>query len=241
MATGPGDGPAPHCITQQPGSTHSHALGRLQLGVAARGYTPNPLQYAGLPVDSTDRPGSVRRLTSRNHHSCNTRAGVIGLANYLLVVINVDESPELVDKARELSAADPDAEFVLLAPATPPSPLELLFEPSCTARRLASRRCQRVRDQLIAANICLVAARLGNFLPIRAVEDALRFTEYSALVIAAPKRALLHMFRCDQCCRIARRFPQIKVLHAAGICVEPGAIAVRAAATTRSRSPQRLR
>lgn len=161
------------------------------------------------------------------------------MANYLLVLIDVDESPELVARARELSAADPEAQFVLLAPATPPSPLDLLFEPSCSARRLASRRSQRVRDQLIGAKVRVVAARLGNFVPIHAVEDALRFTEYSALVIAAPRHALLHLLHCDLCCRIARRFPQVRVIHAAGTRVGPGATAV-SAATTRSRSPQRL-
>jgi hypothetical protein len=182
----------------------------------------------------------VRLLTAFSRRLCNTRAGIIGLANYLLVLIDVDESPELVASARELSAADPVAEFVLLAPATPPSPLDLLFEPACTARSLASRRSQRVRDQLTAAGVRVGAARLGNFVPMRAVEDALRFSNYSALVVAAPKHALLHLFHRDLSCRIARRFPQVMVIHAAGICVGPGATAVSAAAK-RSRSPQQLR
>lgn len=182
----------------------------------------------------------MRLLTAFSRQLCKTQAGIIGLANYLLVLIDVDESPELVARARELSAADPVAEFVLMAPATPPSPLDLLFEPACTARRLASRRSQRVRDQLIAAGVRVVAARLGNFVPMRAVEDALRFSNYSALVVAAPKHALLHLLHRDLGCRIARGFPQVMVIHAAGICVGPGATAVSAAAT-RSQSPQQLR
>ena len=198
-----------------------------------------PTHIACNPHPQTVPAGAVRRLTASKVHSCNTRAGIIGLANYLLVLIDVDESPELVDRARQLSAADPGAEFVLLAPATPPSPLDLLFSPSCTARRLASRRSQRVRPQLVEAGVRLVAARLGNFDPLCAVEDALRYTTYAALVVATPKHALLHLFHRDLACRIARRFPQVRVIHAAGVCLQPGATGFSATAT-RSRSPQRL-
>lgn len=180
----------------------------------------------------------MRRLTARNYNRCNTQAGIITLANYLLVLVDDDESPGLIARARELSAADRSAEFVLLTPATPPSPLDFLFEPSCTGIRLARRRSQPVRVQLIAVGVRLVAARLGNFDPISAIDDALRFSTYSALIVAAPKHPLLHRFHRDLPCRIARRFPQVRVIHAAGVSHEPDASAVSAPAT-RARSPQR--
>lgn len=136
------------------------------------------------------------------------------MANYLLVLHGLDDSSELVDAARELSETDPEARFVLLVPAAVLQPLDVLLLPPCTPTQLARQRAGRVRAELMSAGVNLVATRLGNSSPARAVEDALRFAAYAAVVVASPPRPVLHWIRRDLPCRLARRFPRARVMHA---------------------------
>lgn len=135
------------------------------------------------------------------------------MARYLLVVHEVNERPELVEAARALAAEDSAAEFVLLVPATA-SALDLLLEPHRSPIQFAARRAQEFREQLLDAGLTLVATRLGNSDPFRAMAYALAFSEYSAVVVAAPRHNLLHHIHCDLACRLARRFPHTRVIHA---------------------------
>ncbi|MGH7485397.1 MAG: hypothetical protein ACREMY_07295 [bacterium] len=143
------------------------------------------------------------------------------MAMYLLMLHDLDQSAELVVAADELQKEDRTAEFVLLVPATPVPTLDALLEPSFSPTRFARRRAQRVRDRLLAAGLHLLATRLGNFDPVRAVEDALRFTNYAAVVVATPEHKLLHLVHCDLPCRLARRFPQTRVIHASTLLPPP--------------------
>lgn len=136
------------------------------------------------------------------------------MARYLLVLHNTEEGDGLLAAARDLSSQDPSAEFVLITPAAAPA-FDLFIEPPCSPTRLAARRARRVRSQLVAGGVNLVASRLGNFDPFQALEDALRFSEYAAVVVAAPDHKLLHLIHCDLACRLARKFPQTRVVHAA--------------------------
>ena len=136
------------------------------------------------------------------------------MARFLLVLHNTDEGDGLLAAARDLSSQDPGAEFVLITPAAAPA-FDLFIEPRCSPTRLAARRARRVRGQLVAAGVNLLASRLGNFDPFRALEDALRFSKYAAVVVAAPEHRLLHLIHCDLACRLARKFPQTRVVHAA--------------------------
>ena len=135
------------------------------------------------------------------------------MARYLLVLHEIDDGAGLLAAARGLSSQDPGAEFVLITPAVAPA-FDLFLEPRCSPTRIAARRARRVRDQLVAAGVNLIASRLGNFDPFQALEDALRFSEYSAIVVAAPEHKFLHFIHCDLTCRIARRFSETHVIHA---------------------------
>lgn len=135
------------------------------------------------------------------------------MARYLLVLHTLDGSPGLVAAALHLASRDTAAEFVLLTPSAV-APFDLLLEPQCSAIRLAARRARRMRDQLLAAGIDLLASRMGNFDPFHALEDALRFSDYAAVVIAAPEHKLLHLIHCDLTCRLARRFRGAHLIHA---------------------------
>ncbi len=132
---------------------------------------------------------------------------------YLLVLYKLDDCEGLLETARVLAKADPTAEFVLLTPAAAAA-FDLLLEPSPSSLKIARRRAQKAHAAFLAAGINIAAARLGNFDPFRAVEDATRFCAYTAVVVAAPPHPLLHLMRCDLCCRLARRFPDAPVIHA---------------------------
>lgn len=135
------------------------------------------------------------------------------VARYLLMVHEVDESPELIYTAHAMAAGDSAAEFVLLVPAKA-SALDLFLQPDWSPIRFAARRAQHFRGQLLGAGLTLLATRLGNSDPFRAMTYALAFSEYSAVVVAAPRHDLLHHIHCDLACRLARRFPQARVIHA---------------------------
>lgn len=144
------------------------------------------------------------------------------MSRYLLVLHDLGEGAGLVAAASDISREDPGAEFVLLVPATAPA-FDLFIEPQSSPTRLAARHARRVRDQLVAAGVNLLATRLGNFDPFRALADALRFSEYAAVIIAAPEHKLLHLLRSDLTCRLARRFRQTQVIHAPNDFHEPHA------------------
>lgn len=136
------------------------------------------------------------------------------MARYLLLCCNVDHSPELVSSAQELARHDPGAEFVLLVPVTPLPAIDSLFSGYATPVQLARHRAQEMRSRLTSAGVTLLAARLGNRDPLLAMEDALRFSEYAAVVVACPPRRLMHRFQRDLACRLAQRFPSVTIMHA---------------------------
>jgi hypothetical protein len=61
------------------------------------------------------------------------------MARYLIVAHQTAGSPELLERVRALAAADPEAEFTLLVPATPTGHLLHNWEEG-EARQLARRR-----------------------------------------------------------------------------------------------------
>lgn len=136
------------------------------------------------------------------------------MARYLLLCCNVDDSPELVSSARDLARREPDADFVLLVPATPLPAIDSLFSSFATPVRLARHRAQQMRAKLIAAGVTPLATRLGNRDPLRAVEDALRFSNYAAVVVACPPHPFMHRLHRDLACRLAQRFPTVSIIHA---------------------------
>jgi hypothetical protein len=155
----------------------------------------------------------VRLITAEPKWWANTRLVV---AQYLLVLHGLDESPELIASARALAVSDPAAEFVLLVPATAQSPLDALLRPYRTSTQIARERAQSMRAGMLAARLPLVATRLGKPTLLQALDDALRFTDYAAVLIASPDHPILHRLRRDLPCRAAARFPRTRVIHAAG-------------------------
>jgi hypothetical protein len=145
-------------------------------------------------------------------HHCR---GGEGTARYLLVAHQTADSPELRAKVVDIVREDPDAEFVLLVPATPLgylTELELGGERR-SALLVARERAQRARDLLLRAGARVAATRIGSHDPIRAVEDELRYERYQAVVISTLPAGLSRWLRLNLPTRVARRFPEVNVLH----------------------------
>jgi len=135
------------------------------------------------------------------------------MATYLLVVDGTSGGTEFVAAARKLARRDLDAEFVLVAPATPPAFDVLLFEPRCTGTAYARFRSRRAKQRLLDAGLHIVAARLGNFDTVRAIEDSTRYTDYAAVVVETkPAFPLARMIHLDKRSRLARRFPNLRLI-----------------------------
>lgn len=136
------------------------------------------------------------------------------MAKYLLVLDGTDGSPALVGAASELAERDPDAEFVLLAPATPLGLVDSLVVPWCDGRRYARYRVQRAQARLLDKGLRIVATRLGNFDTSRALEDSLRYTSYAAVVVEErPTSDLPRLLHVDTGSRLARRFRNVRLLY----------------------------
>jgi hypothetical protein len=105
------------------------------------------------------------------------------MARYLIVAYQTAGSPELAERVRSLVAEDPEAEFTLLVPATPPSHLHTWEEGE--ARQLAMRRGGQAALGLGAVGAKVTAVRVGSHRPLDAVSDELyAHGAYAAIVVS---------------------------------------------------------
>ena len=70
------------------------------------------------------------------------------MPSYLLVANETAESREMLDAVAEINTRDPDAEFVIVIPATPLNLLQQFEGTAKSARQLAAQRAQSTRRQL---------------------------------------------------------------------------------------------
>jgi hypothetical protein len=94
------------------------------------------------------------------------------MARYLVVAHQTAECGELLEHLHRRSADDPDAEFVLLVPATPVDHL-LVWEEGET-EEVAARRAQHAAATMRDAGIRVSQCRVGDQSPVIAVQDELR-------------------------------------------------------------------
>ena len=155
----------------------------------------------------------MRGLTASNRDWAQAQNNA-DMGRYLTVSHLIEEEDHLAAACRRLPFDDPKPEFVLIVPTVAPA-LALLLEPRRSTSRFAARRAQRARDRLLQAGINVIATRLGNSDPLRAVEDATRFSRYSAVVVAAPQHPVLRLLHRDLPRSVGRRFPDLAVIDAA--------------------------
>jgi hypothetical protein len=143
------------------------------------------------------------------------------MPRYLLVLIHLDMVGPLVRAASELVREEPSARFVVIVPTTPLSPIEYLAAPRSTATEWARLKVRRLREELGSGGVAVDAIRLGNMDPLQAVEDALRFSEYSAVIIGCAPHSMMHTLHWDLPARLARRFPNTPIITASRSADKP--------------------
>jgi hypothetical protein len=127
------------------------------------------------------------------------------MARHLIVAHQTAGSPELVDRVRQLAERDPEAEFVLLVPATPTS--HLLTWEEGEARQLAALRAREAGEALRAAGVEVVAARVGSHSPLEAVGDELRAEPgYAGIVLSTFPPGLSRWLKGDLPNQLRRRY-----------------------------------
>ena len=82
------------------------------------------------------------------------------MARYLIVAHQTAGSPELLEQVKALAAADPEATFTLLVPATPTGHLLHNWEEG-EARQLARKRATEAMAALGAAGVPVAEAQVG--------------------------------------------------------------------------------
>jgi len=113
----------------------------------------------------------------------------------------------------EISAHDPEAEFVIVIPATPLNLLQQFEGTAKSARGLAARRAQSTRRHLESLGIRVRSTRIGNWDPYAAIEEELLNENYQAIVVSTLPPGVSRWLRMDLPSRIARRHPEIRLIH----------------------------
>ena len=106
------------------------------------------------------------------------------MASYLLIANQTAESLELLHAAAEIHAHDPEAEFVIVVPATPLNLLQQFEGTAKSARALAAQRAQNTRRNLESLGIRVRSTRIGNWDPYVAIEEELVNDKYDAVVLS---------------------------------------------------------
>jgi hypothetical protein len=127
------------------------------------------------------------------------------MARHLIVAHQTAASPELVERVRQLAAGDPQAQFVLVVPATPTS--HLLTWEEGEARQLAARRAKQASEALREAGVEVVAARVGSHSPLEAVGDELQASPgYASIVVSTFPPGLSRWLKGDLPNQLRRRY-----------------------------------
>jgi hypothetical protein len=127
------------------------------------------------------------------------------MARHLIVAHQTAASRELIERVRELATSDPDAEFVLLVPATPTS--HLLTWEEGEARQLAAQRARDASEALREVGVEVVAAKVGSHSPLEAVGDELQANPgYAGIVLSTFPHGVSRWLKADLPNQLRRRY-----------------------------------
>lgn len=149
------------------------------------------------------------------------------MARYLIVTHQTAASPELLERISALVREEPEAEFVLLVPATPVE--HMLTWAEGEARAIAQRMAEEAKSRLENAGAHVVRAGQGDASPLEAIADELREHpgSYDAIIICTLPPGISRWLRMDTPHQAERRF-DLPVIHI---------VASRQAAPTGDTSP----
>lgn len=127
------------------------------------------------------------------------------MARYLVVAHQTATSQALVEAVRSHALGEPDAEFVLLVPATHVE--HLLTWTEGESHEIARRDADAARDLLSAAGVRVTAAHVGDPSPLQAIDDELRDDPaFDGLIISTLPAHTSRWLRMDVCKEAERRF-----------------------------------
>jgi len=136
------------------------------------------------------------------------------MAQYLMVAHQTAGSPELVSKARQLAVEDPNAQFVLLVPATPIPHLLTWVEGE--SREVAQRSAEAARRRMEEMGIVVSRTAVGDGSPMVAIEDELRQSRerFDAIIVSTLPSGISKWLGLDLPRKVERKFglPVIHVL-----------------------------
>jgi nucleotide-binding universal stress UspA family protein len=115
---------------------------------------------------------------------------------YLVVAHRTAKSPALAAKLREILEKDPEARFVLLVPARPPS--GWVYDEG-EVRRRAEEEARAAKEALKAQGIPIEEAKAGDVSPLLALEEELMAHPgaYQAIVLSTLPPGLSRWLRLD--------------------------------------------
>jgi nucleotide-binding universal stress UspA family protein len=134
------------------------------------------------------------------------------MGKYLVVANQTASSPELLDKLKELTREDADAEFVLLVPATPVRHLLAWVEGE--AQAAAQTAAEEAKAVLERNGLKVSRVAVGDEAPPTAVQDDLRENPalYDAIVLGTLPLGISRWLGLDVPHQMRRRF-DIPVIH----------------------------
>ena len=134
------------------------------------------------------------------------------LVRYLVVAHQTATGPELLQRVTELAAANPNATFGILVPATPVGHL-LVWEEGET-EEVARRMAANARAQFESAGVNVLRAEIGDSSPILAIGDELRAHpgEYDAIILSTLPVGISRLLRMDAHSQAKRKF-ELPVIH----------------------------
>jgi hypothetical protein len=147
------------------------------------------------------------------------------MSRYLLVANETAESPEMLQAVAQLSADDPEAEFVVMIPATPLNLLQQFEGTAKSARSLAAQRAQSTRRHLESMGINVGSTRIGSWDPYAAIEEELANEKFEAIVLSTLPPGASRWLRMDLPSRLARGHPDVRLVHVVSRSITKGSAA----------------
>jgi hypothetical protein len=109
----------------------------------------------------------------------------VHMARYLVVAHQTVTNPHLLDQVRTVAKQDPEAEFVLLVPATPVRHLLFRRGNGQEAQTVARKLADKARALFHKEGIKLVDARVGDESPVEAVDHEVdEHPDYAGFIIS---------------------------------------------------------
>jgi len=134
------------------------------------------------------------------------------MARYLVVAHQTALSTELREQLGQLKWKDPNAEFVLLVPATPVGSL-MTWEEGESAE-IARRRADEARRALEDDGLNVTDARVGDHKPLDAVMDEFaQHGPYQGIVLSTFPPGASKWLGMDLPSQLRRKFPDVSLMH----------------------------